>query len=205
MFEQFGFFQEFIIETWGTYSEFVDFINSTNEDLFFEGEATMQKVYLIGGKKFTDTFLFFKLNNRYFCSIFKEDREEHGVIYFDGISEMSEIIFKSEDYLELIRRSSKNRFKDLGVGIHITIKCYTYQDEQRIIMSQKDKIDMIYLQKMFLDESDNFSFKTEISVSLKKLVEWYKFNEATMAKLKALETKKLQDNPVSYECDKLED
>lgn len=205
MFEQFGFFQEFIINTWGTYSEFVDFINEEETETLFEGEATIQKTYLIDAKKFTDTFLFFKLNGRYFCSIFKEDRQEHGVIYFDGISEMSEILFKSEDYLELIRRSSKNRFKDLGVGIPITIKCYTYQDEQRIIMSQKDKVDMIYLQKMFLDENDNFSFKTELSVSLKKLVEWYKFNAATMAKVKAIEIQKNKEASISNEFNKFED
>lgn len=204
MFEQFGFFQEFIIDTWGTYSEFVDLINE-EEEVLFEGESTIQKTYLINGLKYTDTFLFFKLNGRYFASVFKEDRNDHGVIYFDGISEMSEIIFRSEDYLELIRRSSKNRFKELGVGIPIDIKCYTYQDEQRIIMSQKDKVDMIYSQKMFLDENDNFSFKTEVSVSLKKLVEWYKFNAATMAKLKAIESQKKKEQDVSTECNKFED
>ena len=195
MFEQFGFFQEFIVKTWGTYSEFVDYMNRENDEIFFEGESTIQKIYLIDGVRFTDAYVFFKLNGKYYASLFKEDREVRNSIYFDGISEMSNIIFKSEDYLELLRKSSKNRFKDLGIGIPIDLKCYIYQDEQKIIMSQKDKIDMLYSQKMFLDDNDNISFKTETSVSLKKLVEWYKFNAATMAKLKVLEKdKKPSDN-----------
>lgn len=205
MFEQFGFFQEFIVKTWGTYSEFVDYINNEYDEVLFEGESTIQKTYLVNNIRFTDTFLFFKLNGKFYTSIFKEDRDEPGVLYFDGISEMSEIVFKSEDYLELIRRSSKNRFKDLGVGIPIDLKCYTYQDEQRIIMSQKDKVDMIYTQKMFLDENDNFQFKTETSVNLKKLVEWYKFNAATMARLKALEKQKKSSKNDSPKASEFED
>lgn len=202
MFEQFGFFQEFIINTWGTFTDFVDHINENDSEILFEGETTIQRSTNIDGVRYIDSYLFFKLNGKLYASLFKEDHENNGSIYFDGISEFSDILFKSEDYLELIRRSSKNRFKDLGIGIPIDIKCYTYQDEQRIIMSQQGKIDMIYSQKMFIDEDNNFQFKTETTVSLKKLVDWHKFNAATMARLQKIESKKPVETP---KASKLED
>lgn len=184
--EQFDFFEEFFLNKWDSLDSFLNDLQQKNQQgLFLQGYARVERVKKTESGLEKDTLLVLKINDELYALIVRCDKKDKS-LYFDGVASIVGEFLKSKDYLNIVRRSALSKFVELKIGVPVDIKVYNYENEQLLNISQVDKVNLLYSIKLFLDSNENFNYKCDVSPSLIKIADWYRFNADTMSRLKEM-------------------
>lgn len=175
MFEQFPPLQEFMIRNWSSFADFENFINDTqniSHPLFLEAEGVIYLQKNMNNHVYRDVFYLFKLNNRLFASIIKENRETYKK-YFDGLCELTFDLLTGHTFLEAKQNNYNTRYKELGTKVEVDCKSYIYHDEHKLLFSKAGKVDLLYSHQLVIKD-DNVNLAVQTYPSLEQTVQWQK-------------------------------
>lgn len=191
--EQFSAFDEFILKKYNNLQEFSEDVNSTTTDdtLFFQGEGTVI-VIKNESKLLRDYFYFLQINNKAYAFVLREDEERHK--NFDGIYQYDISSLTSNDMMIARQHNYDNAFKDFKTNIAIEVKFYDHNEEHKILISQKGKVDLLYSIKL-LHEGETPKLSIQTHPSLKNVVEWQrKIDEVNRRTAEVIARKKNNKN-----------
>lgn len=169
--DQFPVLQEYVEKKWTNLEDFANHINQESS-VFLEGEGKIIVNKDIDNFAFKDEFYFININGNLYASSVKEDRETKKP-YFEGIYLFNNSVLKSKEFLFSQQKNYSSKYKSFGTKLEIELKFYDYNDEKFIRISQKNKIELLYSQKLNIKENPP-SLIVQSSASLTRIVDWQK-------------------------------
>jgi hypothetical protein len=172
--EQFQPLEEFILNNWESFAIFSEFINQ-EEHVFFEGEGRIYLSTKLNQITTQDIFYLFGINGKLYATSVKEHRQST-IPYFDGIYELDLSFLNSSILKDAYLLNYKSQYKKLAIKVEIDLKSYNYHDEEKLLFSNKDKVDLLYSQQLILNNEQSI-LKVQTYPSLKHVVQWTRMVE----------------------------
>lgn len=140
MTSQFSLFSDHIITE---YSDLNDFMEKINHHNVFQGHGYLQEN--------THRYHFFHLDEIYATKEIKID--EKSAYKYIGLYQLKSNFFDSSFFLD----SYQHHFRNFELKIPVEIKLFNYAKETKLLISHKDKIDLLYTCTLQKDQEGIFS------------------------------------------------